>query len=79
MGGFLQVAVSEAPRLESIHLRIVASRGAPDTALRLVITNSCAGTKQVAPIQERHGDQEQATRPRSISVVEPCRNSESNI
>src|ERR1700732_3610921 len=36
VGGFLQVAVSEAPRPESIHLRTVPPRGAPDTALRLM-------------------------------------------
>lgn len=40
MGGFLQVAVSEAPRPESINLRTVPSRGAPDTALRHMDTNA---------------------------------------
>ena len=34
---------------------------------------------RVAQIKEPHGGQEQATRPRSISVVEPCRKSGSNI
>ena len=37
-GGFLQVAVSEAPPRKSMHLRTVAYRGAPDTALRLLVS-----------------------------------------
>ena len=37
-GGFLQVAVSEAPSLTPI-IRTQLRAGAPDTALRLAITN----------------------------------------
>src|SRR5271157_346829 len=38
-GGFLQVAVSEAPRPEIMQPRTAARRGAPDTALRLSVTD----------------------------------------
>lgn len=39
VGGFLQVAESEAPHPKSIQLRTVVPRGAPDTALRHIVTN----------------------------------------
>ena len=45
-GGFLQVAVSEAPPKRTVRPRTVASRGAPDTALRHLGTLTCAFSKR---------------------------------